>query len=70
MTKGRIVIVDVGSDMPAFLKGLVKGLKETCPVECEEFRNDGKDLCHADYVNCVHYKAFIAKEKRLKEAEK
>jgi hypothetical protein len=68
MAKGRIVIVDVGSDMPAFLKGLAKGLKETCPVECEEFRNDGKDLCHSDYENCIHYKAFLAKQKNKEES--
>jgi hypothetical protein len=64
--KAKIVVVDVGVGMPAFLKGFAKGLKETCPVECEEFRNDGKDLCHSDYKNCIHYKAYIKKTKEGK----
>lgn len=33
--------------------------KEVCPVHCEEFRNDGHDLCHSDYEKCIHYKFSV-----------
>lgn len=38
--------------------GFIK--KDICTKfdECEEFRNDGKDLCHSDYKSCIHYKVL------------
>jgi hypothetical protein len=66
--KIKLIILDVGSDMPTFLKGLAQGLKEICPVVCEDFRNDGKDLCHSDYKKCIHYKASNHKQE-TKEAK-
>ena len=49
------------------VQGEVPSVSTNCKVcpksqECDEFRNDGKDLCHSDWQNCIHYKSLTSIE--------
>lgn len=56
-----------GQKINSFIKEtLKKSVSTICSKsqECNEFRNDGQDLCHRDYQNCIHYKALVKGEEK------